>query len=220
MMNYLHKNKTTLIILLTSVLLIIIFPAVILKHFFKQDLKNWQVILTPLITIVLYISGLNKLDEWMTTKKRNTCIELMELISKSNIIISNLEYLYSGDLNSNSWIASQTIDFNSDFNKRFDELYIDKFNISLEIKEKIRTLKILKINYDKVIDELIIASDNVINDAQEWNDKNLPSFDPEYKFPITMYYHYLNKFRSSIKTNNKKKTEYSEKNFDKLFTIK
>mgnify|MGYP001283699430 CR=1 FL=1 len=116
MMNYLHKNKTTLIILLISMLLII-FPAVILKHFFKQDLKNWQVILTPLITIVLYISGLNKLDEWMTTKKRNTCIELMELISKSNIIISNLEYLYPGDLNSNSWIDSQTIDFNSDLNK-------------------------------------------------------------------------------------------------------
>ncbi|WP_276971362.1 hypothetical protein [Tatumella ptyseos] len=81
-------------------------------------------------------------------------------------------------------------------------------------------MKILKINYDKVIDELITASDNVINDAQEWNDKNLPGFDPEHHFPITMYYHYLNKLRLSIEIKNKKKAEYSEKEFDKLFTIK
>lgn len=201
---------------------LMILPAVILKHYFHQDLKNWQVLLTPLITIVLYISGLSKLDEWMSTKKKNTCIELMELISKQNNIIRKIEKIHQYELTTPRWIRIEEDNIDDrveTFTAAFDELYNERFDINLEINEKIKTLRILNVKIDHIIDELIFSCEVIIEYFDEWNRMAYGNFDPYDEYPITLYHNHLNKIKLSLKDNTELQLKYTEKDFNKLFII-
>lgn len=110
-------------------------------------------------------------------------------------------------------------DSNSDFNTAFDELMNERFDVNMDIKEKIKTLKILDVKLDDIIDDVLFWNEDMASKFYEWNLKRNKNFDPYGEFPITMYNYYIDELRSSIRTNKELQIKYTQKDFNKLFTI-
>ncbi|MBS0878875.1 MULTISPECIES: hypothetical protein [unclassified Tatumella] len=158
----------------------------------------------------------------MATKKKNTCIELIELISKQNNIIRKIVKIHQYELTTPRWIKIEEDNIDDKvetYTAAFDELYNERFDINLEINEKLKTLRILNVRVDDIIDELIFSCEVVIEYFDEWNHMAYGNFDPVGEFPITLYHNHLNKLKTSIKYNKELQLKYTEKKFNKLFSI-